>query len=688
MSIACGITPNVGNEENGSIDLQSIAKTPPPDSDKALTDRDRNVADIIAYQMSPEFRDGGRRCATVESEDANDTFLRNGADCSFTATSIKDEYSPAAGEEITIQVVFHVVEKDDAAKTGHLDPSFLTSQIDILNEDYLALANTPGAGGTNARVKFRLADKDPQGNATTGITYTTNNAWFYDPGPDPRVPGTNNPMKKALNWDPKRYLNIYTNDASGALGYATFPSQEAGNPQDGVVLLWTSVGRNSPQGGIYNQGRTATHEVGHYLGLFHTFQDSCGDSAQPYTSGDRISDTKAHSRPTFDCPAEPTGNACVAVAETHNYMNYTQDTCMNRFSLEQANRVRCSLLNYRESLIVAGAGGTTGPTDPTGPTGPTSPTSPTGSTGPTSSTGSTGPTGPEENQAPTAAFTSSATELTASFADASTDSDGQVSAWEWSFGDGSTSSEQNPTHTYAAAGTYTVTLTVLDDDAAVSTKSNAVTVSAATSDDVLTNGQARTGLSAELDSQTFYALDVPQGAKKLVFETSKGNGDADLYVRFGDKPTKATWDYRPYRAGNKEQVTILEPKAGTYWVMLNAFKAYTGVTLLATFDAPGDSLPSEGKVYSGTLQGKRWQDVQVTAAKGSLELALRWSNGMDLDLYVYDTQGNVVAKADSTSNPELLSFQGNASHATYVLRVYNYTSGTATASYQLEVLAR
>ncbi|HLL20694.1 MAG TPA: hypothetical protein VK427_01110 [Kofleriaceae bacterium] len=148
-------------------------------------------------------------------------------DCSFTSTSIKPEY--AADSTFTIPVVFHVIQKTDG--TGAIDESLIHSQIEVLNEDFDALAGTPGANGNAGKIRFVLASKDPQGNPTNGIEYVTNNSYFTDPG------SGLSPMKQALNWDPANYFNIYTNDANGALGYATFPSESAADQEDGVVLL-------------------------------------------------------------------------------------------------------------------------------------------------------------------------------------------------------------------------------------------------------------------------------------------------------------------------------------------------------------------------------------------------------------------------------------------------------------------
>jgi hypothetical protein len=235
-------------------------------------------------------------------------------------------------------------------------------------------------------------------------------------------------MKQALHWDTTRFLNVYTNTASGALGYATFPASEAGGVEDGVVMLWTAVGRDAPIGPPYDQGRTLTHEVGHYLGLYHTFQDGCAGGSQ-YDNGDLIADTVREQQPHFGC--SPGASACGGGSNPiDNYMDYSDDTCMDHFSVEQSNRIRCSLWNYRTI-----------------------------------------------NTAPLANFTYTTNMLQASFTDTSTDAETPTTLYyDWTFGDGATSTMENPTHTYASSGTYTVTLVVTDPMSGQSTSTEMVMV--------------------------------------------------------------------------------------------------------------------------------------------------------------------------------------------------------------------
>jgi len=287
-----------------------------------------------AYTHSQLFRDQELRCGTRTLGGSQQFIVPS--DCAST-TTIKPEYEPSAGPTYRIPVVVHIIQS--TAGAGQISDALVQSQIDVLNEDFNALAGTLGQNGTDARIEFYLATLDPGGNPTTGITRSTNDTWFNDGGS----------YWNTLNWDPNVYLNIYTNTASGALGYV--PALPAGGivgaSNDRVVILWSALGRNAPIGAPYNLGRTATHEVGHYLGLYHTFDSGCGTSAC-YSSGDRICDTGQESGPVFGCPASH--SSCGNADPFHNYMDYSDDVCYMEFTPEQSNRMRCTLQNWRVDL--------------------------------------------------------------------------------------------------------------------------------------------------------------------------------------------------------------------------------------------------------------------------------------------------------------------------------------------------
>lgn len=291
------------------------------------------------------------RCATPGTDATTQNSFAPPSDCSANNTNPDPAYSPANLDVVEIQVVFHVIRTNNGG--GNVPNSRVLSQIDILNEDFRALTATPGSNGTDSKIQFALATVDPNGQATTGIIRYDNTTWYNDSGS----------YWNSIAWDPDVYMNVYTMGAPGGsnniLGYVPFlPASSpgsVGNNNDRVVVLNSAVGRNAPIS-TYNQGRTLTHEVGHYLGLNHTFNGGCG-GGNCYTSGDRICDTNAESQPEYNCPGN--SSSCGSQDPVRNYMNYSPDTCMQLFTEEQSRRMRCTLEFYRPAIAA-----------PVGPTGP------------------------------------------------------------------------------------------------------------------------------------------------------------------------------------------------------------------------------------------------------------------------------------------------------------------------------
>ncbi len=257
------------------------------------------------------------------------------SDCGYFVNTPQPEYEPTFFYDIP--VVFHVIQHSSG--DGFLGAETIQDQIDVLNEDFQALPGTPGAPGSNGLIRFHLATTDPAGQPTTGITYTTNDSWYQDSGN----------YWTPLAWDTNRYLNVFTNAPPCCYGYVPgFPSEGlAGQTQDRVVLWWEAVGREATAGWPLNMGRTATHEIGHYLGLYHTFE-GCGTACN--TQGDLICDTNSQSSSTSGCPSSP--SSCGSADPFHNYMDYTDDPCLWEFTPEQVTRMRCSLQHWRPDLFV------------------------------------------------------------------------------------------------------------------------------------------------------------------------------------------------------------------------------------------------------------------------------------------------------------------------------------------------
>lgn len=268
--------------------------------------------------------------------------------CSFASTVPGPQWEP--NNLLRIPIVVHVI-ADGTCADGNVSDATIASQIAILNEDFRALAGTPGAAGTDSKIEFFLAAEDPQGDPTTGVTRTCDTTWYRDRGE----------YWPALAWDPTRYLNLYTNSANGARGYVPFlpadPAAAVGQSEDRVVINWLAFGRNGPFP-PYHQGRTVTHEIGHFLGLFHTYYEACGVADEPdcYTTGDRLCDTPPNATFHKGCPAGVTSCGGVPVP-IQNYMELTDDVCMTGFTAEQVQRMRCTLGSYRPALARSAAGG-------------------------------------------------------------------------------------------------------------------------------------------------------------------------------------------------------------------------------------------------------------------------------------------------------------------------------------------
>lgn len=293
---------------------------------------------MLDYVQSKDFRDIGGRCATdrmVKRFPMNDFQAKSQGDCTSILTVIKEEYTPNI--TITVPIWFHVIQQSAGSSVpGAISNERINQQIQVMNEDFQAIAGTIGAAGINTKLQFELV----------GITNTINAEWYSDSNSDEFA------YKTALNRDPGKYLNVYTNDAQGNLGYAYYPTSNVGI-LDGVVMLSDSIGGRNNGFSIYNQGRTLVHEVGHYLGLPHTFEGG-GSCSNTFSTGDLVVDTNAESSPFYgdssgaSCPSR---NTCGTPDPVDNYMDYNIDSCMERFTAQQANRMICSVVNYRPGFV-------------------------------------------------------------------------------------------------------------------------------------------------------------------------------------------------------------------------------------------------------------------------------------------------------------------------------------------------
>jgi hypothetical protein len=248
---------------------------------------------------------------------------------------------------VRIPVVVHVVWN---TADQNISDAQIQSQIDVLNHDFRATnadVNTvPGVFQNlvaDSRIEFFLATTDPAGNPTDGITRTQTNVTSF---------GTDDAIKSSASggadaWPADRYLNMWTGRLSGGLlGYAQFPGGPPGT--DGVVILHSAFGTTGTATAPFHLGRTATHEVGHFLNLFHIWGDDgsgCGGSDEvddtPNQGGENVG---VPTFPHVSCNNGPNGDLFM------NYMDYVDDAVMVMFTNGQSARMEACLDGVRTSL--------------------------------------------------------------------------------------------------------------------------------------------------------------------------------------------------------------------------------------------------------------------------------------------------------------------------------------------------
>ncbi len=262
-----------------------------------------------------------------------------------------DQNASGQRNTITIPVVVHIIHKGTAPGVSfNIPESRIQSQLNILNEDFRRLnddaVSTPALFqdlAADTQIEFCLANVDPNGNSSSGITRHQYN----------NIPNTDfieDVIKPATYWNPSRYLNIWSvpipSSESYILGYSYLPSNQVlGTHLDGVVLAHDRFGYVGSSG-----GRTCTHEVGHYLGLSHIFGNSTGSC----NTDDGVNDTPNSSAPYYSCPSHPE-TSCGSTDMFMNYMDYVDDFCMNMFTEGQANVMRFTLNTLRPNLVNAAA---------------------------------------------------------------------------------------------------------------------------------------------------------------------------------------------------------------------------------------------------------------------------------------------------------------------------------------------
>lgn len=340
---------------------------------------------------------------------------------------------------ITIPVVVHVVYNTTAQNISNAQ---IQSQIDRLNLDYRKL-NTDASLvpsvwqsiAADYEIEFCLASRDPNGNATTGIIRKQTSTTSFS---------TNDNVKRAANggddaWPAASYLNLWVcNLSGGVLGYAQFPGGAAAT--DGVVIGYTCFGSGGTTQAPYNLGRTATHEVGHWLNLYHIW----GDDGTGCSGSDQVSDTPNQADENYGCPSFPSVSCSNGPNGDMwmNYMDYTDDACMYMFTAGQKARSMALFANGGSRVSLLTSSGCQSIATP-----------------------------------PIANFTADVTQSCTGLIRFTDQSTNAPTSWLWNFGDGQTSTQQNPLHLFSTNGTYTVTLTATNSYGSnVKTLTNYITV--------------------------------------------------------------------------------------------------------------------------------------------------------------------------------------------------------------------
>lgn len=273
------------------------------------------AAKVIA-QPKDEFQAGGVDYKTSTGSTHGHSHKPVPTDPTPTPPPTTDPTVPA-GDPRVIEVHVHVITDGQGVEHGDVPQSQIDAQIKVLNDAY-----------AKAGYQFHLADVD----------HTENKKW-YTAAPDTKAESD---MKNALRKGGSDELNLYTaNPGGGLLGWATFPADYASAPKmDGVVILNSTLPGGSAEN--YNEGDTSTHEIGHWMGLYHTFQ--------PGVDGDEVADTPVQAEPNYGKPAEDTDTAPdePGFDPVHNYMNYVDDDWMNEFTSGQVDRMHEQFNTYRD----------------------------------------------------------------------------------------------------------------------------------------------------------------------------------------------------------------------------------------------------------------------------------------------------------------------------------------------------
>lgn len=343
----------------------------------------QNLAKKPAYFNQKNTKKGTIRCATTENEIRLQVKNPN----RMVKTQFEDWLAPiletqkkqsatnkTAITTYTVPVVIHIIHDGDDVNTigshasENISDAQAASQITVLNQDFRKKAGTPGFGttgynrGVDCLINFVLAKQDPNGVLTTGIERINMGKTSWN---ETEIDAL---VKPETQWDPTKYLNIWiVKFSTNLLGYAQFPSNSnlvgldssgGDAATDGVVVNYNAFGTFAEDDSSfelnpkYNKGRTATHEIGHFLGLRHIWGDDDSCTGNDTSSGDYVSDTPDSNIENYGCP---TISHCTGNDMVENYMDYTDDDCMNTFTAGQKSRMIAVMSNSprRKELVTS-----------------------------------------------------------------------------------------------------------------------------------------------------------------------------------------------------------------------------------------------------------------------------------------------------------------------------------------------
>lgn len=312
LLVSCATEPAELEPAAVSADDPQDAQTDsqPAEEEELLAGSEPFILGDHVWESQQEFVESGARCGSDITDEEADWM---DADLELRLAELEEAGELAPPAPRTFNVYFHVIH---SGSTGKLTAAEVADQISVLNSAYASAGYT-----------FTLVSTD----------WTDSSSWFamgYGSSAERAA-------KSALRQGGKSDLNLYTaNPGGGLLGWATFPSSYSSNPtDDGVVLLYSTLpgGSAAP----YNLGDTGTHEVGHWMGLYHTFQGGCSKT------GDSVSDTPPEKSAAFGCPTGRDTCKGGGADPISNFMDYTDDSCMDSFTAGQVTRMDSMLAAYR-----------------------------------------------------------------------------------------------------------------------------------------------------------------------------------------------------------------------------------------------------------------------------------------------------------------------------------------------------